>query len=289
MSDTPDAPDLDLQREPHADKGVAPHQPGRALWITVAVIVVAAAMAVYLFGRRAPTPASVAPEQPAATTSAARAAVPLGGEPQPIVLPPLDESDAVVRELFRQLTTHPGVTAWLATDGLIRNAAVVVSTVADGAAPSKQLTRLRPAQPMAVVERNGHTYLDPRSYQRYDQMAAGADSIDAAGAARLYATLKPRLEEAYAALGRPETTLDQAVERSLVSLLQTPIVDGAIEVEPSRGIGYAFTDPRLESLSGAQKQLLRMGPQNVRTIQRALRAIALALGIPVGRLPAPQM
>ena len=53
------------------------------------------------------------------------------------------------------------------------------------------------------------------------------------------------------------------------------------------GIGYAYVDPRLESLSAAQKQLLRMGPENVRTIQAKLREIALALGIPDSRLPQP--
>jgi hypothetical protein len=55
-------------------------------------------------------------------------------------------------------------------------------------------------------------------------------------------------------------------------------------VEP-RGIVYGFVDPNLESLQAAQKQLLRMGPDNARTVQRALREIALALGIPQGRLP----
>ena len=36
-----------------------------------------------------------------------------------------------------------------------------------------------------------------------------------------------------------------------------------------------------------QKQLLRMGPTNARRIQASLRRIALALGIPAGRLPPP--
>jgi hypothetical protein len=54
------------------------------------------------------------------------------------------------------------------------------------------------------------------------------------------------------------------------------------------GIGYAFADPKLEGLSRAQKQLLRMGPQNVRAIQGKLREIAGVLGIPDSRLPAAQ-
>ena len=50
---------------------------------------------------------------------------------------------------------------------------------------------------------------------------------------------------------------------------------------------YGFAAPDVEALTAAQKQLLRMGPRHVRTIQSSLRAIALALGIPAERLPAP--
>ena len=42
-----------------------------------------------------------------------------------------------------------------------------------------------------------------------------------------------------------------------------------------------------DGLTGVQKQLLRMGPRNVRIIQSSLREIALALGIPAERLPVP--
>ncbi len=67
-------------------------------------------------------------------------------------------------------------------------------------------------------------------------------------------------------------------------LIGTPIPNDPIAVVP-KGIGYAFADSRLENLTAAQKQLLRMGPENARTIQRSLREIALALGIPPERLP----
>ena len=59
-----------------------------------------------------------------------------------------------------------------------------------------------------------------------------------------------------------------------------------MRVEPMpEGIGYGFVDPQLESLSNPQKQLLRMGPRNIRLIQAKLRETALALGIPASRLP----
>jgi hypothetical protein len=44
-------------------------------------------------------------------------------------------------------------------------------------------------------------------------------------------------------------------------------------------------ESELETLTGSQKQLLRAGAANVRTIQASLRAMAVALGIPAERLP----
>ena len=62
------------------------------------------------------------------------------------------------------------------------------------------------------------------------------------------------------------------------------VLESPIRLKP-KGIGYAYVDERLESLTAAQKQLLRMGPRNVGIIRRGLRGIALALGIPASHLP----
>jgi hypothetical protein len=135
------------------------------------------------------------------------------------------------------------------------------------------------------MERNGQVYIAPHSYDRYAGIAGAVASVDPTGAARLYATLKPRIQEAYRDLGFPPgLSLDQAVERAIVALLDVPMTDGPVRLRP-KGIGYAFADERLERLTGAQKQLLRMGPRNVRIIKEKLRGIALALGIPSGELP----
>jgi hypothetical protein len=211
---------------------------------------------------------------------------PLGGEAAPIEVPPLNESDAVVRELVRQLSSHPRLTAWLATDGLVRNFTVVVANIADGTEVTTLLRPLRPSGAFGVVERGGSLYIDPRSYERYAGLAEGIGALDPAGTARLYATLKPRIEEAYGELGARET-FDRTLERALVRLLETPATPGLVPVEPGgRGIGYVFVDDRLEGLTPAQRQLLRMGPENVRIIQTKIREVALALGIPPQRLPA---
>jgi hypothetical protein len=281
--------DLDLQKTPEPPPPEAPPKRAVGLWIVIAGLVFAMAIAAYItFGSRQTSAPATTPTQ--RVESPQPADQPLGGPAEAVVLPPLGESDAVVRELVKQLSSHPRVAAWLTTNGLIRNFTVSVANVAEGVTPARHLGVLRPSSPFVVTERGGDLYIDPRSFERYDTLAAAAASIDPAGAARLYATLKPRIEEAYRELGVTATSFDRALEHSIVSLLETPVLaDGPIRVRrENQGIGYGFADPALEGLTAAQKQLLRMGPRNAQTIQASLRAIALALGIPAERLPRPR-
>ncbi len=253
------------------------------LWLVVAALVVATTAAAYIVAARMHRPAPATADQRPEHQAPVR---PLGGNAAPINLPPLDQSDPIVRELVKQISSHPRIAAWLATDGLIRTLTVAVENVADGSTPARRFHVLRPASAFETVARGGDLHIAPRSYERYDDLADAAASIDAAGAARLYATLKPRIEEAYRDLGFPDTPFDRTLERAIVLLLRTPASDGAARLEP-RGIGYGFVDPGLERLTAAQKQLLRTGPRNVRIIQSSLRQFALALGIPAERLPVP--
>lgn len=284
QSDAPDAAEYELVKAPEEPSGPSPRQRNGGVWVAAVVLLGAAALAAYvLFGRPTPVPAG------SPSASAARTAPdlrPLGGVADGVVVPPLDESDAVVRGLVAQLSAHPQVASWLATQGLIRNFTVVVTNIAEGRTPAVHLRSLRPPAAFEVRADGDRLVIDPRSYARYDGVAAAAASIDAAGAARLYGTLKPRIEEAYLQLGAPDGSFDRALERALVRLLATPLVNDPVQVRQV-GVGYEFANPDLEALTPAQKQLLRMGPQNAAAVQASLRAIALALGIPAERLPHP--
>jgi hypothetical protein len=218
------------------------------------------------------------------TTAAAAATRPLGAPADAIPLPPLDETDAVVRQLVAALSSNPTVAAWLATDDLLRGFTVAVDNIADGVTPARRLNALRPAGAFRVIDADDDVSVDPRSYERYAPLAGAVDSLDPEGTARLYSTLKPRIEDAYAELGR-DRSFDVALERAFVAMLQTPTLDGEVRLVPTSGILYAFENPRIERLTAAQKQLARMGPRNVRVIQGKLQQIALALGIPAERLP----
>lgn len=275
--------DYDIRKAPPAPS--EPEGAARRLWplVALAIAVLAAAGGYYWWRQRPvaprPAPAAVAEPRPAAQTPRGP-----GEAGEDIVLPPLDQSDEVVRQLVRQLSSHPAVAAWLAGDGLVRNFVVVTVNIANGGRPDRQIRRLAPSAPFLVRGREGNLAIDPRSYARYDGYAEAIGALDARGAARLYATLKPRIEEAYRELGEPSPSFDDVLERAIVRLLRVPVLRDPVPVTP-KVASYAYADPGLEALPAPQKLLLRMGPGNVRVVQQKLREIAGYLGIPESRLP----
>lgn len=274
--------DYDLIKQ--SDHGPDSPERSRMPWVIAAVLAVAVAVGGYLVFRGGEeTPATVA-EAPADVAVATDSVGPLGGEPMPGVVPALDDSDGFVRELLRHLSSNPRIATWMATDGLVRNFTVVVSNIAEGRTPAAHVPVLRPSGVFRINENGEEIYLDQRSYARYDDLAQAVASVNPSGTAEIYATLKPRIEEANRELGAPEGAFDATLERAIVLLLRTPVIDEPVRLRPV-GIGYGFADERFQSLTPAQKQLLRMGPRNVRTIQAALREIALEIGIPEERLP----
>jgi hypothetical protein len=245
----------------------------------IGVVVLLALAAGYVLMRRGRT---AAPQEAAKPADA----VQLRQETAQVPLPPLGQTDALVRQLVGALSASPVVAAWLTTDGLIVNFVVVTGRIADGQTPVAELKAIGPVAPFRARTAQGAMSIDPASYRRYDRYAQAVAAIDAQGAARVYETLKPRVNEADRNFGG-SGNFDVEIERAIVELLKVPVVEGDVALR-WEGIGYAYADPRLQDLSPAQKQLLRMGPENVRAIQGKLREIATALGIPASRLPGGQ-
>jgi len=281
--------DHEIYRPEHEGPELEPRRHGRLLLVAgVLAVLAAVAVGVWMTMRRdaGPSPeASLPTERPAPVPKIAAAPRgELGPSVEPIDLPPLDLTDPIVRDLLRHLSSRPELAAWLASDNLVRNLVVSVENVAAGQTPARHLRRLKPSGAFRAESRGETLTLDPRSYSRYDGLADTLESMDAANLARVYSLLKPRMRDAYRDLGHPEGEIDAATERAIAHLLETPVVEGDIELG-QRTLSYTFRDPALERLSPAQKQLLRMGPRNVRIVKARLRAIARELGIPQGRLP----
>jgi hypothetical protein len=273
---------LDKWREP-----IEPEHSRVGLRVVIAVAILSAlgAGGYYWFRHR---------PQPAANDIRAHTEQPVAASPSPkpvaepgdgIDLPPLAQTDAIVRQLVSGLSTHPSAAAWLAGDQLVRNFVVSVYNIAGGRSPAAQLARLRPAQKFQVRGSGAELSVDPRSYARYDAYGDAMAALDARGAARLYATLKPRIQDAYRELGHPDDDFDRVMGRAFDELLAVPVLDGRVVALASKSVSYEFADRRLQSMSSAQRQLLRMGPRNVKLIQAKLREIAPLMGVTISRLP----
>ncbi len=202
----------------------------------------------------------------------------------PFQLPPLDESDPLVREWTGRLSSHLELASWLVTDDLIRRFTAAVDNIAEGNRLHRHVGFLAPTAPFRAAERDGQLFTDPTSYERYDLVSDVFVSLDVTATVRTYRRLKPLIDEAYRDLGYPDRSFDDTLARAIRELLNAPVVLGEAELTPGV-VGYEFWDPALEALSPAQKQLLRMGPRNVGRVQGKLRRFAAALGIPKEELP----
>ena len=278
----------------HAPEHPAARPPGSRLRLLVAVALLLGAVTagvLYWIAPRqseeAPPPAVVespAPAEPAAPEP--RELEEVAAEPEPLILPLLDQSDTLLRDLAAALSAHPDLAAWLVTDELIRTFTVAVENVADGQNPAPRLSALAPKTGFRTAGREADLRIDQESYDRYNGLGDLVTSLDADGAGRLYVAFTPLIAEAYRELGHPEGGFDETLERAIRRLLDTPVVEREVLLF-ARLVHYEYADPMLEALSPVQKQLLGTGPRNVRLIQAKLRELAAALGIPAERLPPP--
>ncbi len=254
------------------------------------LIIVGGGIGLYtlLSHKKAEAPAEIETSVPAAAAPAPAAPAEAAGEP-PLVLPavPLNESDPVVREYGGGVSANAVFARWLQSKDLIRRFVAAVDNVANGLSPKPNADFFSPQGAFKVAFKTDGTFVDETTYARYDPVADVFASFDTAAAARFYKGLKPLLQDAYKDLGYPGTDFNETLVRAMGELLETPVVEGRIRLE-RRVLSFKMTDEKLEGLSQAQKQLLRMGPRNVKAIQLKIRDLAKALGIADSALPAPK-
>ena len=231
----------------------------------------------------APTPGIVAvPKAPGAVTA---------DEPQPLQpsplepaveepipaeppLPLLADSDDWLRGLLGDL---PFPSSWLEIDQLLRRGAAVLDNLAQGTYPRAQLGFLLPREKFPVVRDGERFYVDPAGYTRFDYLSDLLESVPPQRLAEIWQRSRPMLVEALAELGQtesPETLLRQALDHMRDVPLLAPE-----ELELVRpGVQFAFRADELERRNDLQKQLLRMGPDNIQRLRDRLSLLLDSLG-----------
>jgi hypothetical protein len=129
-----------------------------------------------------------------------------------------------------------------------------------------------------VTKRGSRTAIDPAGYTRYKSLVDGVTSVDASAVVKAYRTIHPRLNEAYQKMGHPNGEIDTATDAALTILLDTPTLKDPTYVVEASGVRWKFADAKTEALTGSQKQLLRMGPDQTDRVLVWLRALQRSLG-----------
>ncbi len=270
-------PDLPLQADTSGSVADATGRRPRTPVLFIAVLgLIAGAAGAWWWARDRGQPA------PAAAARTATDAT-LTPAPAPVELPPLGQMDIFLRALLASLSASPELARWLATDDLIQQMAHAIDLVSRGQSPSPELGVLRPEGVFQTSGSSRATTIDPATYRRFDGLARAVASLDPASVAAAYRTIRPRLDEAYRGLGRTTLTVDQAVAAALQVLIDTPQVADPVRLVPGPGATLAFADPELQRLPAAQKQVLRMGPENATRVKTALRGIKSAIETPPPR------
>lgn len=200
---------------------------------------------------------------------------PVPAEPS-LILPTLDESDESARKKLNSLTPDGKLSQWFHADHIIRRSITLIDGLSRGILLPKMLNVPTPKSKFLARKEGEHLWIDPNNYQRYNYLKNVIESVDSNQLIDFFHLFRPLLEQAYEELGYPPEDLDNAIIAALDQVLATPIPKTPVALT-QESVQYKYADKQLEALPPIQKQLLRMGPDNTRSLQRKARELRNAL------------
>jgi len=249
---------------------VATSLPRFALAAAAAALVVAL---LWIHGADNSGPRVARPDPPLARETATQDAPAHPMPPAPIrALPPLAQSDAVVRDAVHNVEGAAALAGMLAAGDLVRRFVATIDRIPGHSLPRHVLPIVVPVAPYDATAEPAAHVLEQADYARFVRLVDVVDAIDMHGAASVYWRLYPLLQQAYEQLGADKGYFNDRVVEIIDHLLQTPAPGAPIAVVNAGGL-RRFEDPRLEACSAGQKALLRMGPANAARVESKLRQL----------------
>jgi hypothetical protein len=199
-------------------------------------------------------------------------------EPLPdlVVVEPLDESDAAVKNAVITIAASPLVGKYLTNEGLLQKFVINVNSIANHEMSPNHSLIAAPEEEFRVYQQADSEWIDAASFKRYNTYVDALESMSTDDLIRLMDTYRGILESKFAEIAPPNSSFNNTLLQAINELLDTPIVPLPIEVY-SDSVMFKFKDEQLEALSGPQKQLIRTGPENTRRIKDILRDLQDAL------------
>lgn len=188
----------------------------------------------------------------------------------------LAESDTALLEALPSFQAGAIGSTFLQSPNAIERCVAIVDNLRQGAVPYKLLPVGRPQKAFPFTDDGLGVTLDPSGFSRYDGLATAVSRIDVSALLDIYKPLKPAIEEAWAMLGYPDGSAEEALLEALGQILTAPDTDFEARLI-KREANWIYEDPALEALPALHKQLMRMGPTNARAIQDKARELRSGL------------
>lgn len=222
--------------------------------------------------------------EPETTPEPVEAEPPINAEPEPIVeaTPAQTVPETDDKTLFEELkavtldAAEQQIARLVVSSDLFNRFVVQIDNIANQQLANNHRLFKAPQGQFQVYQQADRLWIDAQSYQRYDGYVALLDAMDNQQLIAMYQNLLPAMQEKYAEIGSRRVAFEDVLMDAVEHLLATPEVPTPIEVK-TESVMYQFADERIEALSPVQKQLIRMGPENMRRVKVKLRQLRALL------------
>jgi hypothetical protein len=224
-----------------------------------------------------PEPASeVLPVEPVVETitETAEFQADIAQPPAPAIA--LADSDPLLKAAITELDAGPVAEQFASAEHLVERGVSLIDNLAAGAVPYRLIPIARPKKAFPIRDNGLRVTADPQGYERFDGLTEWASSLDVTKMVEIYREFEPAANEAYAMLGYEGGDVGSRLRSALRLIMTTPAVPEDAELTRDEAV-WAYADPELEALPDLQKQLLRMGPENLEKLQNLAREISYAL------------
>lgn len=193
-----------------------------------------------------------------------------------VVPEPLDLSDKAIKQGLITALRAPLLSTLIVNDSILANMVASVNNTAQGTLPENVSLLTPPATEFSVFKQADNQFITPESFTRYNVYAQTFAEIETEDMLALLDQYEPQIMAQFEQIALPNAQFTSTLINAINRLLDTPTVNLPIPVISDSAM-YKFANPQLEALLPAQKQLLRMGPDNMRLVKAKLRELRTAL------------
>lgn len=198
-------------------------------------------------------------------------------------LPALNNSHGSLIENLKSLGSE-SLLSLLVSEELIRKFVLAVNGIQEGKVVYDYRPVVSPQPPLVVESFNvmvdgnevSQDRIDNKNFARYEPYVHALALVDADATVNLYKRYYPLLEEAFRELGLKKKNFHSVLIGAIDNILAAPDIQGDLLLLRPK-VFYQYADPALEKLPQTHKLMLRMGPENARSVKASLRQLRTRL------------